>query len=89
MARTMNTSGIPKTDSIEELARFWDTHDLTDFENELEEVTESVFERMNEMTIHVQLHPEEVELVKKLAAAKGLSDGALIRTWVLEKLHAA
>lgn len=36
---------IPKTDSIQELAAFWDTHDLADFEDELEEVTEPVFER--------------------------------------------
>jgi hypothetical protein len=36
---------LPKNDSIEELAEFWDTHDLTDFENELEEVAESVFRK--------------------------------------------
>ncbi len=41
----MNTTQIPQTDSIEELAHFWETHDLTDFESELEEVTEPVFER--------------------------------------------
>lgn len=35
---------IPQTDSIEELARFWDTHDLTDFEAQLEEVTVPIFE---------------------------------------------
>jgi len=35
---------IPKTDSIEELARFWDTHDLTEFEDPLDEVTEPLFE---------------------------------------------
>jgi hypothetical protein len=35
---------LPQTDSIEELARFWDTHDLTAFEDQLEEVTEPVFE---------------------------------------------
>jgi len=34
----MNKQKIPETDSIQELARFWDTHDLTDFEEELEEV---------------------------------------------------
>jgi len=33
------------TDSIEELARFWDSHDLTDFAADLEEVAEPVFER--------------------------------------------
>ena len=36
---------LPKIDSVEELAEFWDTHDLTDFEEELEEVTEPVFGR--------------------------------------------
>ena len=36
---------IPETDSIRELAAFWDTHDLTDFQDELEEVSESVFSR--------------------------------------------
>jgi hypothetical protein len=25
---------LPNTDSIEELARFWDTHDLTDFKGQ-------------------------------------------------------
>ena len=35
---------IPVTDSIHELAAFWDTHDITDFSEKLEEVTEHVFE---------------------------------------------
>lgn len=41
----MNTSKIPQTDSIQELARFWDTHDLMDFADELDEISEPVFER--------------------------------------------
>ena len=41
----MKKQKLPKTDSVEELAAFWDTHDLTDFEEELEAVTESVFVR--------------------------------------------
>jgi hypothetical protein len=36
---------LPTTDSIEELASFWDTHDLTDFEDQLEVVAEPVFAR--------------------------------------------
>ena len=39
----MNDSEIPNTESIKELAEFWDTHDLTDFEDQLEEVKEPVF----------------------------------------------
>jgi hypothetical protein len=38
----MKARKIPKTDSIEELARFWDTHDLTDFEDQLEDVSERI-----------------------------------------------
>lgn len=41
----MSKPEIPNTDSVEELARFWDTHDATDFEDEVEEVKEQVFVR--------------------------------------------
>ena len=40
----MTHTKIPQTDSIEELAQFYDTHDSTDFEDELGEVSEPVFE---------------------------------------------
>src|SRR5262245_42626287 len=45
MEKPMKTPKLPSTDSIQELAKFWDTHDLTDFEEELAEVTEPVFVR--------------------------------------------
>ena len=83
----MTTPKIPPTDSIEELARFWDTHDLTDFEDELEEVHEPVFESRAEEIVTIRLPAEEVEAVKRMAAAKGMGHTALIREWVLEKLH--
>lgn len=78
---------LPQIDSIEELARFWDTHDLTEFGEELEEVTEPVFERKPEMTLPLHLHPQEVEAVKRAAQARGVAEAALLREWVLEKLH--
>jgi hypothetical protein len=40
---------IPETDSIQGLAKFWDTHDLADFEDQLEEVVEPVFVGRNEI----------------------------------------
>ena len=40
----MKTEALPQTDSIQELAQYWETHDVTDFEDELEEVTECIFE---------------------------------------------
>jgi hypothetical protein len=39
------TPRIPATDSIQELATFWQHHDLTDFEDELEEVAGRAFQR--------------------------------------------
>lgn len=76
---------FPQTDSIEELARFWDTHDLTDFEDQLEEVHDLVFER--EQTVTVHLAPEEAEAVRKMAQAHGVGDADLIREWVQEKIR--
>ena len=81
----MNTDKIPQTDSIQELARFWDAYDLTDFEAELEEVTEPVFERETEVRIH--LPPKEAEAIHNLAKSQGVDAAALIREWVLEKVQ--
>lgn len=81
----MNGKQIPKTDSIEELAHFWDTHDLTDFEDQLEEVQQPVFERDQTVTVH--LAREEAEAVKRMAQSRGVGDAELIREWVREKIR--
>jgi hypothetical protein len=65
----MKTRRLPQTDSIQELARFSDTHDLTEFEEQLEEVTQPVFERQT--VILLNLESAEAEAVRKLAKAKG------------------
>jgi len=81
----MSTKRLPKTDSIEELAEFWDKHDLTDFENELEEVQGSVFNSDDAaITVHLQSH--EAESLRQLAASRGMAETDLIRSWVLEKI---
>ena len=78
---------LPQIDSIEELARFWDTHDLTEFEKELEEITEPVFERNRDTVIPLHLHSQELEAIRRVAQAQGIEEAALVREWVLEKLH--
>jgi predicted DNA binding CopG/RHH family protein len=83
----MTDSKIPQTDSIQELAHFWDTHDLTDFTDELEEVTEPVFER--EKAIQVRLEPEEAQALQQIAQSTGMDAADLIRQWVIEKIHVA
>ena len=85
MGKALNILGIPQTDSIQELASFWDTHDLTDFEDQLEEVTEPVFER--EAVVEVKLEPQEIEALNEIAKSKGVGCADLIREWVRERIE--
>jgi len=45
LEKSSKSQRLPNTDSMEELARFWDTHDLTDFGGDLEELGKPVFVR--------------------------------------------
>jgi len=83
----MKKSKLPVTDSIEELARFWDTHDATDFDDEFEEVAEPVFVREPGTAIVIRLESQDARAVEKIAKARGLEHTALLREWVLEKLR--
>jgi hypothetical protein len=82
----MKKPKLPRTDSIKKLAEFWDTHDVTDFEEELEEVTEPLFGR--ESSVLVSLPAQDAKAVERIAQAKGVSQEQLIQGWVHEKLAA-
>ncbi len=80
----MKAAKLPITDSIQELARFWDAHDLTDFEGELEEATEPVF--VSDDSISLRLSSRDAKAVRRLAESKGISQAKLIQEWVLQEL---
>ena len=81
----MKPKRIPQTDSIQELAEFWDTHDLTDFEDELEEVQDPVFQP----GITVPLTPRDATVVNAIAKARGISPRALIQEWISKHIEAS
>ena len=83
----MTHTKIPQTDSIEELAQFWDTHDSTDFEDELEEVSEPVFELQT--AVSIPLEREELDVISTLANSRGISPVNLIREWIVEQIDVA
>ena len=87
MEKLTNTHKFPQSDSIKELAEFWDNHDLTDFEDQLEEVTQVVFEREPETVMKLHLQPQEAQTVKRLAETKGIPQETLLQEWIIEKLH--
>ena len=76
---------LPKTDSIAELAAFWDSHDVTQYEGELVEVA-SPFARRGE-AVAVPLSKAEHDAVRRIASSRGLPEGDLLHEWVKEKLH--
>lgn len=81
----MNRKNMPKTDTIQELAHFWDTHDLTDFEDKLEEVSEPVFELRTQLL--VPLVPGELAALSALAKSRDTSPANLIHEWLIERLE--
>lgn len=87
MEKPIGKSKLPRTDSVRELAEFWDSHDLTDFSDELEDTEGSVFQ--HEPTVHITLQFGELEAVKRIAKAKGTHSTELIRQWILEHIKAS
>jgi hypothetical protein len=82
----MRRQRLPNRESIQELARFWDTHDLTGFEAALEEVTEPVFVRSEGGSLSVDLPRREIQRVKQIAKSKGVKETAMLREWALARL---
>ena len=74
---------IPKTDSIRSLAKFWDAHDITDFTDELEEVTEPVFSK--DTVMEVRLSFNEAEKIRKIAGSQGMEAVDLVHEWIMEQ----
>src|SRR5260370_16711552 len=87
MEKTIIRRKLPNTDSIEELARFWDTHDLTEFEEHLEEVGEPVFVRIKGRSLSIDLQPAEAQRLTKIARSKGVKETSVARQWIVERLR--
>ena len=76
----MTPPRIPATDSISELAAFWSTHDITDYEEELEVVEAPVFVKRGEgQDLVLHLDPEEAVTVREAARARGIDEAAVVR----------
>ena len=79
----MKSPRIPSTDSIRELAKFWDTHDLTDFEGVLEEMPESVFERRAGETVTIRQRAMEEDFQIETQVQPG-DTGSIIFTVIVK-----
>ncbi len=87
MEKRMTIQRFPETDSIRELAEFWNNHDLTEFQDQLEEVKEPVFIARKARAVRVVLKPSEIKTLRRLARSRQVDDGVLLRQWIVERLH--
>jgi len=71
---------IPKFRSEKEEAKFWDTHDSTDFLSELKEDTETVFVRP-EMGL-IEVRPETWRRLVKEAKRRRTTPQRLVNRWL-------
>ena len=78
---------IPEFKTIEEMARFWDSHDITDFEDQLTEVKEPIFQKMKSRIISFKLDSEQYEKLKKIADQKKLNTVSLVNQWVTKQIE--
>jgi hypothetical protein len=80
---SVQVTSISKARSIEEIAAFWDTHDLTDFEDQTHEVEIEVrLPRRRKVT----LAPELADRLADRARRDGVSIETLVNLWVGERL---
>lgn len=82
------TSRIPTFATIEEEAEFWDTHDMTDFDDEFEDVTDVRFVRVADKdSVIVQFDEPTLAALKERAFAQEIGVSSLVRRWVMERLR--
>ena len=83
---TRRKSSIPTFRSEAEEARFWDTHDTTEFLNEFKPAKLTFAKPKPKVLVSIRLAKPDVALLRRVAARKGLGYGSLIRMWLTERL---
>lgn len=75
---------IPENfDSYEAAAEFWDTHDVSDYLDLTEEVSDVQIKLKRK---HFKIEPDITAELSKRAREKGISTETLINLWLQEKL---
>ena len=78
---------IPKFKTIAEEARFWDTHDVSDYLPEMREVKIS-FDPLapKEETLTIRVQSSLKRKLEKIAKSHGVNLSTLLRIWFIDKL---
>ena len=85
----MTKKHLPKFKSYQEEARFWDSHDLTDYfdRNKKEALDFSGVKKKKDSVLTVRLQPELKMRLGAVAEGMGIQASTLARMWLVEKLR--
>lgn len=81
--RTKNK--IPGFTNSEEEANFWETHNVSDFLDELKPVKVRFAKNLSE-GLHIRLDPNTLTKLREQSREKGIGPTTLVRMWILEQL---
>ncbi len=84
------TKKIPIFKNYQEEAEFWDTHDVTDYLDDMKFVDVEFLPRQKKgESITIRLEPKVKELISKIATHRyRVSLSTIIRIWLIERLQA-
>lgn len=91
MKQTANTkrdrqkSRIPEFKSYEEEARWWETHNLADYQDEFETVKVKFAKNLSE-GITIRFDQPTLNKLREIAHEKGLGPTTLARMWIMEQM---
>lgn len=72
-------SSISRADSLDKMGEFWDSHDFTEFDTDLEDVE---FEVSSAVRIEVDI----LSQVERQAQRRGVTVETLVNLWLQQKL---
>ncbi len=81
-------SKIPRFETYEEEAEFWDTHDTTEFEDEFEPVEATFAQSLVRRGLTIPLDAQTIDLLQRLAREKKTEPATLVQIWILDRLRA-
>jgi len=73
-------SSISRSDSLEKMGEFWDTHDFTEFDRDAPDATFDI-------ECAVPLDPELLAALEEQARARGVSVETLVNLWLQQRLE--
>ena len=92
MTKIINKTGdkrksrIPEFSSYNEEAKWWETHNLVDYQDEFKTVKARFAKNLSE-GLHIRLDPDALIELRNEAKEKGIGPTTLARMWILEQLR--